>query len=91
MVYTTSVGRAWSARSLHMRARCLRLPSDLPQTFLFVCPVPFSGKYKMVRINYANPDMVGHTGDLAATIKSCEVVDACVKELLEVADSVNAR
>ena len=45
----------------------------------------------MVRINYANPDMVGHTGDLAATIKSCEVVDACVKELLEVADSVNAR
>ena len=50
-----------------------------------------SGKYKMVRINYANPDMVGHTGDLAATIKSCEVVDSCVKELLEVADSVNAR
>ena len=45
----------------------------------------------MVRINYANPDMVGHTGDLVATVKSCEVVDSCVKELLEVADSVNAR
>lgn len=50
-----------------------------------------SGKYKMVRVNYANPDMVGHTGDLKATIKACEVVDACIKELLEVADSVNAR
>ena len=32
-----------------------------------------------------------HSGDLAATIKSCEVVDSCVKELLAVADSVNAR
>uniref|UniRef100_A0A7R9VFU8 phosphoglycerate mutase (2,3-diphosphoglycerate-independent) n=1 Tax=Chlamydomonas euryale TaxID=1486919 RepID=A0A7R9VFU8_9CHLO len=50
-----------------------------------------TGRYKMVRINYANPDMVGHTGDLEATKTSCEVVDACVKELLEVADSVNAR
>lgn len=44
-----------------------------------------------VRINYANPDMVGHTGDLQATIHSCETVDKCVKELLEVCDSVNGR
>lgn len=50
-----------------------------------------TGKYKMVRINFANPDMVGHTGDLPATIKACEVVDECVKDLLAVADSVNAR
>mmetsp|Transcript_35619 Transcript_35619/g.79184 ORF Transcript_35619/g.79184 Transcript_35619/m.79184 type:complete len:558 (-) Transcript_35619:762-2435(-) len=50
-----------------------------------------SGKYKMVRINYANPDMVGHTGDLQATIRSVETVDKCLKELLEVADSVGAR
>lgn len=50
-----------------------------------------TGKYKMVRINYANPDMVGHTGDLEATKLACSVVDKCVKELLEVADSVGAR
>lgn len=50
-----------------------------------------SGKYKMVRVNYANPDMVGHTGDLQATISACETVDACLKELLEAADGVNAR
>jgi 2,3-bisphosphoglycerate-independent phosphoglycerate mutase len=49
------------------------------------------GKYKMVRINYANPDMVGHTGDLAATLRSVETVDACLGQLLEVADQVGAR
>ncbi|PNW82060.1 hypothetical protein CHLRE_06g272050v5 [Chlamydomonas reinhardtii] len=50
-----------------------------------------SGKYKVVRINYANPDMVGHTGDMAATVRACETVDGCVKELLEVVDSLNGR
>jgi 2,3-bisphosphoglycerate-independent phosphoglycerate mutase len=37
-----------------------------------------SRRFDVVRINYANPDMVGHTGDLAATIQACEVVDAQV-------------
>ncbi|PNH02676.1 2,3-bisphosphoglycerate-independent phosphoglycerate mutase [Tetrabaena socialis] len=50
-----------------------------------------SGKYKVVRANFANPDMVGHTGDLAATVRACETVDKCVKELLEVVDSLNGR
>ena len=50
-----------------------------------------SGKYKMVRINYANPDMVGHTGDLAATISCVELVDRCLGELLAAADAVGAR
>jgi len=38
-----------------------------------------SGKYNQVRINFPNPDMVGHTGDLDATIEACTTVDACVK------------
>lgn len=50
-----------------------------------------SGKYQMLRINFANPDMVGHTGDLKATITACEVVDQCVGELLKVCDELNAR
>ncbi len=33
------------------------------------------GKYDMIILNYANPDMVGHTGDLAAAIKAVEAVD----------------
>lgn len=31
--------------------------------------------YDLIVVNYANPDMVGHTGDLEATIKACEAVD----------------
>eukprot|EP00798_Chlamydomonas_sp_ICE-L_P003889 gene3889-13955_t len=50
-----------------------------------------SGKFKMVRVNFANPDMVGHTGDLPATITACEVVDKCVGELIELVNSLNGR
>ena len=32
-------------------------------------------KYDLIVTNYANPDMVGHTGDLQAAIKACEAVD----------------
>ncbi len=41
-----------------------------------------SGKYGLVVVNYANPDMVGHTGSLPATVKACEATDAGVAELL---------
>ncbi|HTJ79344.1 MAG TPA: 2,3-bisphosphoglycerate-independent phosphoglycerate mutase [Rariglobus sp.] len=41
-----------------------------------------SGKYGFIAVNYANPDMVGHTGSLEATIKACEATDAGVGELL---------
>ncbi|APX22494.1 MAG: 2,3-bisphosphoglycerate-independent phosphoglycerate mutase [Rhodobacteraceae bacterium] len=34
-----------------------------------------SGKYDLIVTNFANPDMVGHTGDLDAAIKACEAVD----------------
>ena len=35
-----------------------------------------SGKYDLIVLNYANPDMVGHTGSLQAAIKAVETVDA---------------
>lgn len=38
-----------------------------------------------VCLNFANPDMVGHTGDFAAAVKACEVVDGCAKAIIEVA------
>ena len=37
-----------------------------------------SGKYDVIIINFANPDMVGHTGVQAAAIKAVETVDECV-------------
>ena len=42
-----------------------------------------SRKYGLIVVNFANPDMVGHTGSLEAAIKACETVDACLGELLE--------
>ncbi|MBH45297.1 MAG: phosphoglycerate mutase (2,3-diphosphoglycerate-independent) [Flavobacteriaceae bacterium] len=36
-------------------------------------------------LNFANPDMVGHTGDLKAAIKACETVDLCAKSIIEAA------
>lgn len=39
--------------------------------------------YSLVVINYANPDMVGHTGEIPATIQAVETVDSCVGRLLE--------
>jgi 2,3-bisphosphoglycerate-independent phosphoglycerate mutase len=42
-----------------------------------------SGKYALVIVNYANPDMVGHTGSLHAAIKAVEATDKGVGELLE--------
>ncbi|MFA6422678.1 MAG: 2,3-bisphosphoglycerate-independent phosphoglycerate mutase [Candidatus Buchananbacteria bacterium] len=41
-------------------------------------------KYDFIVLNFANGDMVGHTGDLKATIKACQIIDDCVKQLAEV-------
>ena len=38
-----------------------------------------------VCLNFANGDMVGHTGDMKAAIKACEVVDECVEEVVNCA------
>jgi 2,3-bisphosphoglycerate-independent phosphoglycerate mutase len=41
------------------------------------------GIYSLVVINYANPDMVGHTGQIEATITAIETVDRCLGRLIE--------
>ncbi len=41
-----------------------------------------SGKYSFVVINFANPDMVGHTGNMNATIKAIETVDKCIAKIV---------
>ena len=47
-----------------------------------------SGKYDVVICNLANCDMVGHTGDLAATIKAVETVDACAERIASAVTSM---
>lgn len=44
-----------------------------------------------VCLNFANPDMVGHTGVLEAAIKACETVDECTKAVVEQALAQNYR
>ncbi|MFI5231877.1 MAG: 2,3-bisphosphoglycerate-independent phosphoglycerate mutase [Gemmatimonadales bacterium] len=42
-------------------------------------------------VNYANGDMVGHSGNLAATIQACEVVDRCLARVLASAEKAGTR
>lgn len=50
-----------------------------------------SGKYDVVITNFANPDMVGHTGVEAAAVKAIEAVDECVGKVVEAVKSVDAK
>ncbi len=47
-----------------------------------------SNNYDVIIINFANPDMVGHTGVEAAAIKAVEVVDECVGKAVEAVDEM---
>ena len=50
-----------------------------------------SEKYDVIIINFANPDMVGHTGVEAAAIKAIEVVDECVGKAVEALKEVDGQ
>ncbi len=40
-------------------------------------------EYGFALVNYANPDMVGHTGNMKATIQALEIIDTCLKQLYD--------
>ena len=48
-----------------------------------LCDAIRSDKYDVIIINFANPDMVGHTGVVDAVVKAIETVDACVGRAVE--------
>lgn len=50
-----------------------------------------SGKYDLIVCNYANGDMVGHTGNLAAAIKAAECIDHCVQRVVEALDEIDGQ
>ena len=73
------------------------IPSNDPRTFIQkpeMSAVEVTKKvidcmqkdYDFILVNYANPDIVGHTGDWNATVKACITVDICLGKLMEVAD-----
>jgi len=54
-----------------------------------LCAAVRSGDYALIVVNYANPDMVGHTGDLAAAMAACETVDRGVGALIDALGEVD--
>ena len=42
-----------------------------------------TGSYDLLILNFANPDMVGHTGVVEAAIRAVETIDACLKRVVE--------
>ena len=47
-----------------------------------ILPELAKGEADFICLNFANPDMVGHTGDMQAAIKACETVDACARDVV---------
>jgi 2,3-bisphosphoglycerate-independent phosphoglycerate mutase len=56
-----------------------------------LCRAIASGSHDFTLCNYANCDMVGHTGVLPAVIKAVETVDACLTRVVETAERAGAR
>ncbi len=55
-----------------------------------LCHAIASGTYDLIIINYANPDMVGHTGNMLAAKKAVATIDQCLGKLIETIDKYNA-
>ena len=50
-----------------------------------------SSKYDLIILNFANADMVGHTGNFEAAVKAVEVLDACVKKIVDTVLAVDGQ
>jgi 2,3-bisphosphoglycerate-independent phosphoglycerate mutase len=50
-----------------------------------------SGKYDLIIMNYANSDMVGHTGVLPAAVKAIEAIDACIGRVVAALEKVDGQ
>jgi 2,3-bisphosphoglycerate-independent phosphoglycerate mutase len=46
-----------------------------------------SGKYDVIICNYANPDMVGHSGKFDAAVKAIEAIDSCLARVVQAAQA----
>jgi 2,3-bisphosphoglycerate-independent phosphoglycerate mutase len=56
-----------------------------------LCHAIEAANHDFTLVNYANGDMVGHSGNLEATIKACEVVDKCLTRVIASAANAGAR
>ncbi len=61
----------------------LKPEMSAPQVTDEVVKAVNGGRYDVIICNFANPDMVGHTGDFDATVRAIEVLDGCLGRILE--------
>ncbi|MDB6096684.1 MAG: 2,3-bisphosphoglycerate-independent phosphoglycerate mutase [Francisellaceae bacterium] len=54
-----------------------------------LCPLILDKKYDVIICNFANADMVGHTGNFKATVLAIEVLDGCLARIMNALKSVN--
>jgi 2,3-bisphosphoglycerate-independent phosphoglycerate mutase len=69
----------------------LKPQMSAPEVCDKLCDAITGGKYDVIIINFANPDMVGHTGVLDAAIKAVETVDECVGRAVSAIKSVDGQ
>lgn len=67
----------------------LKPQMSAPEVCDKLCEAIRSGKYDVVICNFANPDMVGHTGVEAAAIKAVETVDECVGKAVQAVKDID--
>lgn len=53
-------------------------------------PAILSKKFALIVVNYANADMVGHTGNFPSTVKAIEAIDQCLKKVTEAVEQAEA-
>ncbi len=65
----------------------LKPEMSAPEVSAQLCERLESEEYELVILNFANPDMVGHTGDMDAAVKAVEAVDQELKKVIETANA----
>ena len=78
----------WSPRQRSQRTICSR-KCRRPELTAKAVEAIRSGRYDLIVLNFANPDMVGHTGHLAAVIKAVETVDTGLGKIAEAIQSMD--
>ena len=69
----------------------LKPEMSAPEVCRNICEAIRGGKYDVVITNFANPDMVGHTGVLPAAIKAIETIDTLVGKVVEAIKEVDGQ
>jgi 2,3-bisphosphoglycerate-independent phosphoglycerate mutase len=73
----------YMAQSPKVRTYDLQPEMSAGEVAEHLCAAIGSGEYDLVVANFANPDMVGHTGSLEAAIRAVETVDACLGRVVD--------